>query len=631
MKRRLYQVKEVTKINICNETASYKTFTFTGYNGSIMPTKGITLFFLLLLPFLGSSQNAEIDELVSSLEVAADDTAKVNRFVKLATLLGASEYSRALYYLQEAQSLAERLNYKKGIGDAYFFRSRVYYYKDEYPIAIEYLNKSREIYERIPSKSGLADYYFGLGEVESLYGNYVEAMEAYQQAIKLEEQTGDIRGVSICLNSLAGVHIDQKNYIIAMEYARKALRLKKEIKDKRGISSVMTGIGRIYEETYKPDSALIYYQEALQLRRGLNDSRRIAGSLFSIGGLYLKRDELSNAIDHLAEALSLFEDLEEKTGVVMVLLKLSEAYNQSGATQAGFEEANNALKIARETDNQNLIKDCYQHLSEVYAANGMFQQAHSCQQQFQRLNDSLFSSEKSRVFNELEMKYQAERKDSEIKLLKSKNEIQQKNIIILILSVGVLLALAASLIYFYRLKSLSLKNKSGLLEKEQIIHQKDNELKDRENKLLQEQLESKNKALTAKVLGILQTNEALENIVTKMESLTQHLDDKHRATKEITLIINELERHSENNLWEEFDKAFRGVHSEFYTHLLDKCPSLTPTEIKIAALLRLNLSTKEIAAITFKSESGIKSARFRLRKKLDLASDAGLVSFLMGI
>jgi tetratricopeptide (TPR) repeat protein len=596
-----------------------------------MPQKGILLFLLLLLSCPGFSQQHETDELIARLETAPDDISRVNLLIRLSTLLGESDYSKALYYAQEAQSLAHQLDYSKGVGDAYFVRSRVYYYKDEYPIAIQYLNQARDIYEKTGSKSGMADYYFGLGEIERLYGNYLEAVTAYQEAIKLEEQTGDTQGASICFNSLAVVHIKQKNFGIAMQYARKALPLQKKLKDELALSTTLNSIGRIFEGIQQPDSALLYYLEALHLRETIGNTRRIASSHFTIGKLYLKIKEPDEAVCHLSQALQLFQSLEEKTGIVITSLKISEANSLKGLFSIALKEADQALEIAKSTRNQTLIRECYQVLSKVYAEKRLFQQAYVYQTQFLDLTDSLFDEEKNRMLNELEMKYQVERKDHRIELLKSKNQLQQKNIIILFLLTGALLILTASLIYFNRLKSLSINHKNKLLEQEKVIHQKNNELRDKETRLLLEQLESKNKALTAKVLGILKTNEALDAIATKLASLTHKLDDKNKAAKEIASIINELERHSKDNLWEEFDKAFKGVHSEFYTQLLDKCPSLTPTEIKIAALLRLNLSTKEITAITFKSESGIKSARFRLRKKLGLPSDAGLVSFLMSL
>jgi len=84
-------------------------------------------------------------------------------------------------------------------------------------------------------------------------------------------------------------------------------------------------------------------------------------------------------------------------------------------------------------------------------------------------------------------------------------------------------------------------------------------------------------------------------------------------------------------VWDEFHDAFNKVHEEFYNNLLNQCPDLSSTEIKIAALLKLNLSTKEIAAISYKSESAVKTARHRLRNKLNLKSGEDLITFLMKI
>jgi len=66
-----------------------------------------------------------------------------------------------------------------------------------------------------------------------------------------------------------------------------------------------------------------------------------------------------------------------------------------------------------------------------------------------------------------------------------------------------------------------------------------------------------------------------------------------------------------------------------YDKLFEICPNLSATEIKIATLLKLNLSTKEIAAITFKTESSIKTVRHRIRQKLKIGENDNLVAFLL--
>jgi len=77
---------------------------------------------------------------------------------------------------------------------------------------------------------------------------------------------------------------------------------------------------------------------------------------------------------------------------------------------------------------------------------------------------------------------------------------------------------------------------------------------------------------------------------------------------------------------------FQNVHQEFYQNLQNKFPDLSPSEIKHAAFLRLNMTTKEIAAITSQSAKSLETARYRLRKKLGITNqEVNLVNFLLNI
>ena len=99
--------------------------------------------------------------------------------------------------------------------------------------------------------------------------------------------------------------------------------------------------------------------------------------------------------------------------------------------------------------------------------------------------------------------------------------------------------------------------------------------------------------------------------------------------REIESILQELKVKNREHAWDEFHTAFNHVHRDFYDKLFKICPDLSATEIKIAALLRLNLSSKEIAAISYKSESAVKTTRHRLRQKLKLEQGEKLIPFLM--
>ncbi|MCF6170737.1 MAG: hypothetical protein L3J66_07170 [Bacteroidales bacterium] len=201
----------------------------------------------------------------------------------------------------------------------------------------------------------------------------------------------------------------------------------------------------------------------------------------------------------------------------------------------------------------------------------------------------------------------------------------------LIILLFVFLIVIFLLIVMFRYKSTAFMRQKRLLEQEKIIHAQENQINEKENQLLQEQLESKNRELGSKALEMLRYNETISSIIAKLDSLNNSLDNHPDAENSIKDIIRDLENHTKQNIWNEFEKIFKNIHSDFYNKLLEICPGLTASEIKTAALLKLNLTTKEIAAIAFKSEGGIKTTRYRLRKKLGLTNDDKLVPFLMQI
>ena len=73
---------------------------------------------------------------------------------------------------------------------------------------------------------------------------------------------------------------------------------------------------------------------------------------------------------------------------------------------------------------------------------------------------------------------------------------------------------------------------------------------------------------------------------------------------------------------------FVEVHKEFYEALNTAYPGLTPNEKRLCAFLRMNMTTKEISALTHQSVKSINMARFRLRKKMNMDHDENLISFL---
>jgi len=116
----------------------------------------------------------------------------------------------------------------------------------------------------------------------------------------------------------------------------------------------------------------------------------------------------------------------------------------------------------------------------------------------------------------------------------------------------------------------------------------------------------------------------IENILSQINEVLQ----ANNKTEQLKYISLNLQSQLEKNIWEQVENSFLKVNPEFYKNLLEKHPNLTPSELKLAALLRLNMSSKDIANITNLSIDGIRVSRSRLKKKLLLAEIENLVSYL---
>jgi tetratricopeptide (TPR) repeat protein len=533
--------------------------------------------------------------------------------------------------LQEAFSISTSQKYKLGIGQSYLWLGRVYYYKDEYDISIAYLDKAIKVLDKIVEFKGLAFCYYSKGEIYKLKGDYTEAFSMLNKAIEINSKTNNIVRKSVYLCSIGSLLLKREKPDDALQYFREALDLiAGNGNSALHKSSLFSHIGMVYEQKNLPDSALFYYYQSLKIRESLNDERNIASSKHSIGCLLIQMGDYTKAEKLLNQTRNIYINLDEKTGICLTesQIALAKCYQNDSNCSLIIETA---LQMAHDINNPWLEANVYGIMSEIAFHNDDFENAFECQKKQNHISDSLFTAEKERLMTEFETRFQAEHKDNEILKLKNKANIQKYNILLLSIVAGTLACVIILLIFLFRYKSVALKRKQILLQKENIINYQNNELVEKENLILKKQLESKNRELASKALEMIRFNDTISVVINKLENFNNNKDNKNEESASIKRIIYELENQTKHNIWLEFDKIFKNIHSGFYERLLKICPELSSTEIKMAALLKLNLTTKEIAAITFKSDGGIKTARYRLRKKLSLSSDEKLIPFLLKI
>jgi len=148
---------------------------------------------------------------------------------------------------------------------------------------------------------------------------------------------------------------------------------------------------------------------------------------------------------------------------------------------------------------------------------------------------------------------------------------------------------------------------------------------------LQDEVDYKNKELTLNVINLIRKNEIITGISNRLMKII-HEKVPANTKESIIKIAHDLQKSTEEEIWEEFELRFKQVNGDFYDRLTKKFPELKPSDIKICAFLRLNLSSKEICKMTGQQITTLEVARHRLRKKLGITNtQTNLVSFLSQI
>jgi len=163
-------------------------------------------------------------------------------------------------------------------------------------------------------------------------------------------------------------------------------------------------------------------------------------------------------------------------------------------------------------------------------------------------------------------------------------------------------------------------------QKEKELQVKDEEIDKLYNEKLQTELNLKNDQLTSITMQLVKNKEFIQNVQEKIEATLDKGGSKQELKRIISTIDQEL---SDEDYWEKFAYHFDQVHGNYLEKLSQQDIKLSPREIKLAAFLRMNMSSKEIAKLLNITTRGVELARYRLRKKLKLEREQNLVEYLI--
>ncbi|ACT95658.1 transcriptional regulator, LuxR family [Dyadobacter fermentans DSM 18053] len=200
---------------------------------------------------------------------------------------------------------------------------------------------------------------------------------------------------------------------------------------------------------------------------------------------------------------------------------------------------------------------------------------------------------------------------------------------------AVVIALALAALIVYQEKRLTRHRRKLIEEQEEKLRQQrlssERQIMQIQNEKLQSEIQSKSQQLSNVAINVVKKNEILEEIRDELKQVKA--DMGHQLPNiHYQKLLNSIERNvAGKDDWVLFEQNFDEVHEHFFKRLRQIYPTISPSELRLAACLRMNLSTKEMAPVLGISVRGVEIKRYRLRKKLDLDNDANLAQFMMDI
>lgn len=567
-----------------------------------------------------------LDYAFDALELACSEKnylKKGNAFCAISsTYLIMPDFNNAVIYIDSAIHIFEIAGDERLKAKCLNKKGIIYYKQSNYQLALFCFNSALKSDDSV----FIAQCYSNIGSIYVNLGNYNMASDYYFKALRINENNDYKEGIADVYLNISNIYMNFDEYGPALDFLKKSLHYFTENDCNTETGYCLSNIGLVYYELNDIDSSLYFFNRALKINRQTQDQHGIIGSLINIGNAHFRIGNFDIALIKIEEAQQLCIKTEDMYFLTKCLLTKVKIYRELGDIQTAIELGKEALHIANDIDAINTAMNANFTLSELYELENDFQNSLLHYKYFNELKDSVYTINKTKAIQNLVIQYETEKKEQQIRILKEEKEFSKKITLYLIIISAILLLTVLISIYTFYLKIRNSKHKLQLSKTVREKQELELTKKTLENENLEKDLELKHKELAVNAMNLIRNIEINSNLFQELNNIIPTADPDQK--EKIRNIIRSYQIISQDKGWKEFELRFKQVHKSFYQNLSQRFPDLSPNEKKICAFLRLNMTSKDIALLTYKSVNTINQARKRLRKKMNLSPNENLITYL---
>jgi tetratricopeptide (TPR) repeat protein len=577
-------------------------------------------FLLIFTALFSISVSAQNQKVIDSLQHLLKTQEGEERFK---TLHGITvEYifydtKLALPYIKEEELLAKQLNDSSLIAESANVYGVFFNLNSEYRKAIKKYNIAKSIFIKTDNKDRLARVLNNLGNCYRALGEFETSLQIHMEGLKIKEELGaDQENLAISYQNIGTAHGDIKNFEASNEWYRKAEQGYKAMNLEDDVISVQTLMGYNYKDVKQYDKALPLFEKAIIHYRETNQETDLAGIYDAMGNLFLEKEAFNKAKDYYEKSIAISKNHDEAALTALSIRNLGNVYHKLNNNTKALELLFTSLKTFEEREAKTSLYNNYHLISNVYNATGNYKEAYNYHKKFSELRNDVLDKEKIEAINELEIKYQTEKKETEITLQNSEIQTlnaQAKNdkLTKTLYGIGMFSFLTIAGLLYFGFKQRIKKNKIA---------------REKQDEIYKQEIAFKKKELTSQTLHLVQKSTFIQELKENLEKIKQSPELFKVEFRRLVMLLKK--ESAEDKDWEVFKSYFSEVHKDFDNKIKSIANDITEKEIRLASFLRMNLSTKEIASMINVLPDSVLKSKYRLKKKLQLEKEEDLTQFL---
>ncbi|MEN8121506.1 MAG: tetratricopeptide repeat-containing sensor histidine kinase [Bacteroidota bacterium] len=470
--------------------------------------------------------------------------------------------------------------------------------------ALFYIRQSILTAQSINDSLRLANSHAIYGNILKNIGNYSMAIKEHQKALSIYESNKNFPGIARCNNNIAIIHVYQGNQHTALKYYQVSEKILRELKNNVQLLRVINNIGRLYQKQKKYKKAISYYQEVIDKASLSQNKQVLSYAYMNTGECYRKINMPEKSLLFFNKSLKANKELNNQLVFAETYNYLAQLYldginhysntaNKRKSCVTSISYSMKSLTISSLNNYKILQKDAFFNLYIAHKELGNINKSLTYLEKHLAYKDSLYSLNKMKEFENLEAKFQSEKKVLQIENLEKQHQINTKTLKILqtrqfFLTLIIVLFLLFIIVLLLIRKKLKTKNTTINEQNEKISSQyeeiaQQNDALEKYKNHLEEMIKEQTKDLI----------EAKENAIKADNLKTAFLEN---LSHEIRTPLNAIVGYS--NLME-YEENISENSKNFIDHINNGSNSLLRIIDSIMQVSRMQVSKLKLSSSSF--------------------------------